>query len=698
MGYVADFFAASLQRKATTMPPQGFKTAKRKLTAVGAYIFAGGFTVGVKAAGFNVLAHLEDGPFGVATARLNHPDVPIHQVVEQWPLTALKEKSVDLVYCNPPCSVFSLAGYSPKYGSGSDQSDKWRTDPLTSCFKRAVSLGAQLSPSVLVIESVQQAFTRGHDLVWDSARELTSLGYGVDFVLLDASRVGLPQRRRRAFLVATKMEIDWEYDHEAAQATVRDAIGDLADDPSEVPGMTDFYRRSLAKTLPGEELRAGFVRVMEGQELALNKSGGVIGRPAFVYRRLAWDEVAPTLLGGPRYFHPEEERLISVREFQVLCGYPPDYEFVGRVDEKYPLIAKAVTPTVGEWLASRVRAAIELGVERESSIRLVDLEKSIVKYLDDGEAIRPSTLVNRRSNGVVTVDDELEDDVNVETASEVILEVSDQRQVTQTSPTSRQPIRGGQKKKDREEREFDQTFLSDRQHGKWVHRDYAAHFFRWGFAAERFVKMKAASSGIGPVKNEGRVLDVGCGPELNFMKTIIGTPNVTIRPEVYVGVDVSPLKSSRCKGVELRGEFDFTTRWTELTDLGPFDVTVCYEVVEHMSPDAALALMSGVRELMTDDGAFFMSTPVFDGFRARNHIHEFTIDELADLIVQAGLNVEDRFGTFASLPQIKKACTPQERAVLDDLSRYYRNDVLSCFLAPLYPDASRNNLWVLRKA
>lgn len=683
----------------------GQSPAKR-FKAVGAYIFAGGFTVGVRRAGFDVLAHLEDGDFGVASSRLNHPGVRVYQDPGAWPLASLARESPDLVYCNPPCSVFSLAGYSPRYGSGSAQSDKWRSDPLTDCFRRSCGLAESLSPRVLAVESVQQAFTRGHDLVWGAARRFVELGYSVDFVLLDAARVGLPQRRRRAFLVATRVAIDWRYDRNSPSVTVRDAIDGLVDSDPELPGMSKFYRDSLEMTLPGEELRAGFERLTAGREVVRNARGQVAGRPAFVYRRMAWDDVAPTLLGGPRYFHPDEDRHLSVREFQVLCGYPPDYELSGNIDSKYAQVAKAVTPTVGYWLASNVRDALSAERAATSGFRVVDLERGRVEPVADGSAIRPSSLTNRATSSPRR-DDETEnvaddvgeaaDETSVDEATAGTVDAGPTDEAPSVGKAFDQPIRGAKNKRDRDAREFDQTYLSDGQHGKWVHRDYAAHFFRWGFAAERFVRMRASSSGIGPTRNEGRVLDVGCGPELNFMKTIIGTPNVTIRPEVYVGVDVSPLRASRAAGIKLIGEFDFTRRWRELAGYGPFDVTVCYEVVEHMDTAAASRLLVGVRELMADDGVFLLSTPVFDGHRARNHVHEFTVDELRGMVEDAGLVVERRFGTFASLPAIRRACTPSERKVLDDLSAYYRNDVLSCILAPLYPDASRNNLWALRR-
>lgn len=69
-------------------------------------MFAGGFTLGVREY-FDVLCHLEDGKFGVETAKKNLK-IPIHQDCRSWPLEDLGR--VDLVYCNPPCSPWSTAG------------------------------------------------------------------------------------------------------------------------------------------------------------------------------------------------------------------------------------------------------------------------------------------------------------------------------------------------------------------------------------------------------------------------------------------------------------------------------------------------------------------------------------------------------------------------------------------------------------
>lgn len=82
---------------------------------------------------------------------------------------------------------------------------------------------------------------------------------------------------------------------------------------------------------------------------------------------------------------------------------------------------------------------------------------------------------------------------------------------------------------------------------------------------------------------------------------------------------------------------------------------------------------------------------------AANHLKEYTVSELRELIEESGAwRVERRFGTFASWNDIKKVMTPTERALYDELNQYYSHEVLSCFLAPKYPDACRNNVWVLK--
>lgn len=236
----------------------------------------------------------------------------------------------------------------------------------------------------------------------------------------------------------------------------------------------------------------------------------------------------------------------------------------------------------------------------------------------------------------------------------------------------------------REPRQFDQTYLEAGTHGRKVHRDYAAHFFRWGFAF-RF--------GTGR-----RVLDVGCGPEwqLGYVLCRHGQPGA--RPEKYVGVDLSPIVcgDKRTLYYDLWGEFDFCARYGELG--GGFDVACCFEVIEHMGVEDGARLIAGVRECLKGNGVFLVSTPRNEGRKpARNHVHEWSVAELRRALEEGGFKVVRRFGTFGDVGSIRAVAGADERAVMDRLGEYYSNEVLSCFLAPLYPDACKNNLWVCEK-
>ncbi len=230
-------------------------------------------------------------------------------------------------------------------------------------------------------------------------------------------------------------------------------------------------------------------------------------------------------------------------------------------------------------------------------------------------------------------------------------------------------------------REFDRTSLHASVHGYVVHRDYAAHFFRWGWVSRRC---------IDPSK---KVLDIGCGPDAALVK-VLSHKMANGLPKSYLGVDLNRLKESNGSWYSFIGNFNFSRRWRELRLHGPFDVITCLEVVEHMRMPAMRQLLRGALELLAPGGRMLLSTPVFDGHMAVNHINEMDVATLQKELDKAGWNVLKRYGTFMSDGDRKKAASPEENALVERLKEYYSTDVLACFLAPLYPDHSRNNLWV----
>ena len=244
-----------------------------------------------------------------------------------------------------------------------------------------------------------------------------------------------------------------------------------------------------------------------------------------------------------------------------------------------------------------------------------------------------------------------------------------------------------------DDRDFDQTYLSGKSHGAWLHRDYTAHFFRWAFV-ERFTRMFNQGGG------KARLLEIGCGPERPLPKILHKTK--ASRTGFYLGLDLN--KTRRPGGPAWDNyieEFNFVDRWPEIVeDHEAFDLAVHLEVFEHMQPVHGREMLKGVMACLRAGGYMIMSTPCYNGkWQAKNHIHEYEIDELRDTIEAAGFVIEGRFGTFANVNDLKRKCAekPETKYVWEELSKYYSHDSLSCIFAPLFPDDARNNLWVCKK-
>lgn len=241
------------------------------------------------------------------------------------------------------------------------------------------------------------------------------------------------------------------------------------------------------------------------------------------------------------------------------------------------------------------------------------------------------------------------------------------------------------KKVERDTRDYDTTQLHEAGHGRTLHRDYSAHFFRWSFA-RRFVK---------PSHD---VLEIGCGEDRPLSKILTG--GAAAHVNTYVGVDLNKLKPSASQRLTFHGEFNFVERYKELLKAKPerFDIVVHYEVIEHMRVELGAKLLKACFDSLKVGGVMLMSTPCYDGKRhAANHIHEYTVPELEKAVLKAGFKVERRFGTFMDIKHIKKHPDKAVGQVAAMLEEYFDSDAISNIFGPLFPDAARNNLWVCRR-
>ena len=187
------------------------------------------------------------------------------------------------------------------------------------------------------------------------------------------------------------------------------------------------------------------------------------------------------------------------------------------------------------------------------------------------------------------------------------------------------------------------------------------------------------------------------------------------RPDRYVGVDLNRVRkrpTSTNVEVAIFDEFDFVNNHKTILKRYPdrFTHATCLEVIEHMPVVAGARLLENLADILAPGGVLLLSTPVYDGVHhAKNHVHEYTVEELQGAIEAAGLTVNNRFGTFMNMPDLRKVSRNSGEhlrlglpnnaigGLYKALGEYYDDNALSCFFAPLFPDLSRNNLWVIEK-
>lgn len=356
---------------------------------------------GVERAGFDVLCHLEgDGGYGVSSAKLNFPNRPMHYGPKSWPMKMLAEAGIDFVMSQPPCALWSPLGAVTTRGA-----DAWKTDDRLNHWYDSLRVLEDVAPRAWCLESVPQAYTRGRVIIDEMTKRALVRGYSVTHLLLDAKWTGIPQSRRRFFIVAHRapqlVGYAWNW---APPPTIGEVLAEVPE-PGWSRQMNDKFTAILRTTRPGEGLSDAWMRANPNWNENRNHLGKVIGRPSFQDQRLS----GTTQMGafvGDKYYHPTEERMLGYNEMLAICGYPPDWKLAPPESGWASLLARAVMPPVGFWLARAVMATLAQpdAAWADRRVTLIDARKPGVEpvdltsqYLDESGRVR----LRARSDGTI---------------------------------------------------------------------------------------------------------------------------------------------------------------------------------------------------------------------------------------------------------------------------------------------------------
>jgi len=286
---------------------------------------------GFKQAGFNVIGAIEIDADAVDVYKRNHPAThiwskDIRKVTAKAVLKklAIEKGDLDVLGGCPPCQGFSTLR---TYNGGRRVLDK--QNDLIFEFQRLV-LG--LKPKRVMMENVPGLFDNRRLKEFRAALE--KAGYTVDVDVLNVAEYGVPQRRRRLVLLASRVsKVAFAQPTKKAR-TVRDAIGTMpiagksGDALHDLPEKRSRRVAARIRQIPAN----GGSRSSLPNRLKLECHKNSDGFKD-VYGRMAWDEPAPTITTGcfnpskGRFLHPEANRAITMREAALLQSFPRSYKF-----------------------------------------------------------------------------------------------------------------------------------------------------------------------------------------------------------------------------------------------------------------------------------------------------------------------------------------------------------------------------------
>ena len=309
----------------------------------------------------------------------------------------LKPGELDLLVGGPPCQSFSTAGRR--------QSVQDRRGTL---LWRYLEFVVALRPKAFVMENVRGLMSAalfhrhiadrpekgGATLAEDEQpgsvmlkfvadlNEQTAGQYHIDAFEVNSANYGAPQIRERVVFVGNSFGVEVEFPQpthgvEATDpqhdlfmqaacplrpwATLRDAIGGLTEDKPELMDFSPRKKGFLTLVPEGGNWRSLPVGVQqESMGRAWHAKGGRSGW----WRRLSWDFPCPTLVTMPNHSstslcHPNEVRVLSVREYARVQEFPDSWIFVGKTAEKYLQIGNAVPVRLGQVTASVVSELLD---------------------------------------------------------------------------------------------------------------------------------------------------------------------------------------------------------------------------------------------------------------------------------------------------------------------------------------------------
>lgn len=360
--------------------------------AVDLFSGAGGMSLGLENAGFQVILGVDYDRSAIATHRAYfggcslEADLSDPCTLEEI-VSSLAGVRISLLAAGPPCQPFSMAGRgkvrSLAEGGGRVHDDR------RELWSSVIEIAGKLLPKTVLIENVP-GMAQGEDVkvVGKIIESLGRIGYEVYAKVLASRDYCVPQIRERIFIIAVERGTSFKWPYASKQeVTLRDAISDL---PEVEPGLLNEWvpsgrpRNAFQRMARRRHESGGCGKVYDHytrgvrsddheafrmmdhrtrypdlpEELRRYRSDAFTDK----YKRLHWDSVSRTITAhlqrdGYSFIHPEQHRTLTVREAARIQTFPDWFRFSGSMGNAFAQIGNAVPPVLAETLGRSILRA-----------------------------------------------------------------------------------------------------------------------------------------------------------------------------------------------------------------------------------------------------------------------------------------------------------------------------------------------------
>ncbi|WP_420780584.1 DNA cytosine methyltransferase [Streptococcus canis] len=339
----------------------------------------GGLSLGFEQAGFNIeIANEFDKDIAESYIK-NHKNTEM--IIGDITSLDLEKvfgrfkNQIDVVIGGPPCQGYSQKG-----------SRKSINDERNFLFKYFVKVVELVQPTYFVMENVPNLLTSEKGFFKKELIELfEKIGYSLSMDIIDASTLGVPQRRRRAIIIGKRGSVPLElYLNESDPITIWDAISDLAFLNSGEGAELQSY--PIAASTPYQKAMRKNSKSLYNHK-ATNHSPVALERLAMIpensgkenlpeehltksiysgtWERMRRDEQAVTITtrfdtpSSGKFTHPFLNRAITVREAARLQSFPDDFVFYGSKTSQMKQVGNAVPPKLAKAIAELILKDME---------------------------------------------------------------------------------------------------------------------------------------------------------------------------------------------------------------------------------------------------------------------------------------------------------------------------------------------------